>query len=353
MQRSCAPVENPMSQSVDVREAAARWFSRNQAPALSPAEQQAFAAWLAANADHRAEYAALERVWQAAAAIDPDRLRRLAVDESTCPTPPLSPPLSPSPSRRASPGWRPALLGLCAALAIGIGWIGWQHDAAVATNGEYQTAPGERRTLTLDDGSRIELNTRSRLEIHYSAGTRRVTLREGEAMFEVSHDAARPFVVDAGMGTVTVTGTRFDVRRDTSGVDVSVESGSVNVRGSAKDGMKGNASRTPDTRLSAGLGARIASDGTVTGAASIDVPGVLAWREGKLVFNDAPLSAVAAEVSRYRQQPVRVADAATGSLRVSSVFSADDTSGLLAALPQMLPVGVRNLPDGSTEIFSH
>ena len=95
MQRSCAPVENPMSQSVDVREAAARWFSRNQAPALSPAEQQAFAAWLAASADHRAEYAALERVWQAAAAIDPDRLRRLAVDESTCPTPPLSPPLSP------------------------------------------------------------------------------------------------------------------------------------------------------------------------------------------------------------------------------------------------------------------
>lgn len=91
-----------MSQSVDVREAAARWFSRNQAPALSPAEQQAFAAWLAASADHRAEYAALERVWQAAAAIDPDRLRRLAVDESTCPTPPLSPPLSPSPSDRKS-----------------------------------------------------------------------------------------------------------------------------------------------------------------------------------------------------------------------------------------------------------
>lgn len=336
-----------MSQSIDVREAAASWFSRNRAPTRSAAEEQAFAAWLAASAEHRAEYAALERVWQAAATVDPAALRKLAEDSPVDNTYAGRAP----PTRQGSNRWRPALVGLSAVLAVGIGWIGWQHGPAnhaagmrIASNGEYQTAPGERKTLTLEDGSRIELNTRTRVTVRYSGGQRSVALGEGEAMFKVAHDAARPFVVDAGVGTVTVTGTRFDMRRETSGVDVSVESGSVKVQG--------DASRAADTRLSAGLGARIAIDGTVTAAASVDLPGVLAWREGKLLFNDAPLSAVATEVSRYRQQPVRVADAATGRLRISSVFSADDTAGLLAALPQLLPVGVRNLPDGSTEIFS-
>ena len=168
-------------------------------------------------------------------------------------------------------------------------------------------------------------------------------------MFEVAHDGAQPFIVDAGAGSVTVTGTRFDVRRRTAGMEVAVESGSVDVRGHSDAPRKAGAA----VRLTAGLGATVDGSGAVAPAAPVDLSAALARRDGKLVFNDRPLSEVAAEVSRYRRQPVRVADAVAARLRVSSVFSADDPDALLAALPHFLPVAVRQLADGSAEIFRH
>jgi len=353
----------------DSRAAAARWFARSRDPAMSPQERKALAAWLAASAQHRAEYAALERIWQAAGAMDPARLRALAAPsgaaEADVPLP-----------ARAHGRWRGALAAGLGALAVGAGWALWQHGApgSVATLAGTQaqampayeagldTAPGERRSVSLPDGTRIQLNTRTRLAVRFHEGRRTVQLLEGEAMFEVAHDAARPFTVDAGAGRITVTGTRFDVRREVAGVAVAVESGSVSVQGQAgQGGQMGQMGQMDDieaaaarraTRLSAGLGTRIRADGEVAPAVPVDLSTALAWRDGKLVFRDEPLSAVVAEVSRYRRQPVRVADAATGRLRVSSVFNADDTDALLAALPQFLPVGVRRLADGSTEIFS-
>ncbi|MDF3832053.1 FecR domain-containing protein, partial [Cupriavidus basilensis] len=309
--------------------------------------RQAMAAWLDASPLHRAEYAALERIWQAAGALDPERLRALAQ------APASSPPATSA--RGLHRGLRGALLASLCAVAIGTAWLVRQqasprpattYAASDASHyaATFSTAPGERRRLTLPDGSVIELNTRTHVSVRYEPGLRAVTLADGEAMFEVAHASERPFVVDAGSGTVTVTGTRFDVRRDGGTVAVAVESGSVSVQGQG-------VARAAE-RLSAGLGTRIAGDGAVARAAPVDLATAMAWRDGKLLFKDQPLSLVAAEVSRYRRNAVRVSDAGTGALRLSSVFRADDTDALLAALPQILPVAVRTLADGSTEIFS-
>lgn len=332
----------------DLRETAARWFSQARNPDFGPEQQQALATWLAEKPEHRAEYAALERIWEAAGALDPARLRRLATSGDQ-EGPGISAPAAGKPVRA-----RAALCAATAAIAVGAAWFGWhlhgqpgQFPANPASHvigqTEYRTATGERRTVMLLDGSRIELNTRTHLVVRMAAqGERDVDLLDGEAMFDVAHDASRPFVIRAGSGKVTVTGTRFDVHRTPSRTQVIVESGSVIVQGS--DGK-------PPARLSAGLGTSVDSRGAVAATATVDLAAALAWRTGKLVFNDAPLVSVAAEVSRYRRQPVRIADEATGAIRMSSVFSADDTDGLLAALPRMLPVGVRWLPDGSAEIF--
>lgn len=135
------PVEFPMSHSEDSRAMAARWFTRNLDAPLSPLDQQAFAKWLDESAEHRAEYATLDRVWQVAGAIDPACLRGLV--DST--------PTTDMPDRRRLGGakaWQAAVIGLCATLVIGACWLAWppgtvEHSTAMRAigNGEYRTVP--------------------------------------------------------------------------------------------------------------------------------------------------------------------------------------------------------------------
>jgi transmembrane sensor len=191
----------------------------------------------------------------------------------------------------------------------------------------------------------VDLNSRSRVRIQFAHHQRRVELVEGEALFSVEHDAGRPFTVEAGNGQVTVTGTRFDVRRDPDTTRVAVERGSVKVQGR-------DAPRAQFVSLTAGLGTRIDAQGQVAAPYAINADELTAWRNGKLVFNNAPLRDVVEEVSRYRAKPLRVGSAAIGDLRLTSVFRADNPEALIKALPNILPVAVRTLDDGSQEIIA-
>ncbi|QHE92557.1 DUF4880 domain-containing protein [Pandoraea fibrosis] len=344
-----------------IRHEAAQWFARTCGAELTPTEADARDAWLAADPLHRAEYAALQRVWQAAAAVPVDRMRQLTASTEAQATVGMQ---SHDPGPRRSPKGLASALTLVLGVAIGAvllrtpalapgDTIQASHPSAPADSDgaqAFSTRAGERRTVTLADGTSVELSTRTVIRVHYRPERRDVTLVEGEAMFSVTHNPSRPFVVDAGNGQITVTGTRFDVRRASSGVVVAVESGSVKVDGRAAQSPR--VPQTPTVTLTSGLGTTIRSDGSLAPAQSVDLASSLAWREGKLVFQNATLADVVAEVSRYRESPVTVADNPTGQLRVSSVFSADNTDALLAALPQFLPVTVRFLPDGSVRISS-
>lgn len=311
-----------------VRDEAAQWFSRNRDPEQGIEERRSFEAWLAADASHRSEYSLLERMWSAVDLIPEQRLRELCTTEVRA---------LPVPSRRRF------LQGALAATAsiVLAGGATYLFDPFSLRGEHYATQLGERRQVTLADGSTLDLNGRTRITVLYGADRRLVRLESGEAMFSVTPDKARPFVVEAGAGRVTVTGTRFNVRRDVEDVRVAVESGRVLVAGG-----QGEASRP----LLAGDGVRVASNGVVGPVQRIDIASITAWRQGKLIFNDVPLAEVAEEVSRYREQPLRVAPE-VAALRFSSVFRADDTNALLAALPRILPVKVRTLPDGSSEII--
>ncbi|AYF86502.1 FecR family protein [Pseudomonas sp. DY-1] len=311
-----------------VRDEAARWFSRNRDPEQGIDERRLFESWLAADASHRSEYRLLERMWIAVDLIPEQRLREFCTAE-----------VRPLPVRSR----RRFLQGTLAAAASVVlaGGATYVFDPFSLRGESYATQLGERRQVTLADGSTLDLNGRTRITVIYSADRRLVRLEAGEAMFGVTPDKARPFVVEAGAGRVTVTGTRFNVRRDASGVRVAVESGRVLVVGE-----QGEASRP----LLGGDGVRVAADGVVGPVQRIDIASITAWREGKLIFNDVPLAEVAQEVSRYRELPLRVVPE-VADLRFSSVFRADDTNALLAALPRILPVKVRTLPDGSSEII--
>ncbi len=311
-----------------VREQAAQWFARTRDGALSTDQQAQFDAWLAEHVPHRQEYDLLAQLWSAADMLPRARLEVLCQAD----------PVRQLPRRRFI---QKALAAGIAIMAIGSGWMGWQH-LQLNYQEQLHTALGERRQVDLPDGTRLELNSRTRLTVDFSSGQRRIELTAGEVMFSVAHDTSRPFVVSTFNGTVTVTGTRFDVRLDPTRTRVAVEQGSVKVQGSGSN----------QALLSAGLGSQIDAQGQVAAPYAVDAAALTAWRNGKLVFNDAPLSEVVEEVSRYRAQPLRVAPGKVAALRLSSSFSADDTDALLRALPSILPVTIQANADGSSEIIS-
>ncbi|EKT4466989.1 FecR family protein [Pseudomonas putida] len=311
----------------DVREQAAEWFARiNDAPTDSRLQAQ-LQQWLDADPRHREEYDLLGRLWQAAGQVPHARLRALC---------------EPAPARQL-PRRRflqQALAASVGVAALGLGWR-WHYQREYHRQ-DLQTALGERRQLELPDGTRLELNGGTRLGVRFGADQRQVVLEAGEVMFNVAHDSTRPFVVETAQGTVTVTGTRFDVRLDPGQTRVAVEQGAVRVQGASGS----------LAQLTAGLGSHIGAQGQVAEPYPVNAAALTAWRQGKLVFDDATLAEVVAEVSRYRAQPLRVAPGKVAGLRLSSTFNIDDTDALLRALPSILPVAIKAHPDGSSEIIS-
>ena len=310
-----------------IRDEAAQWFVRLQDADLSIEDRRRFDAWRHEHPAHQYEFDVLQGMWSATDLLPKARLQALC-------EPPAVPP------RRR--GVRYAVAASLVAVALGLGLFSGLDQPKPYT-AEFSTRLGEHRQVALPDGSIIDLNSRSIVAVHYEKGRRGVDLKQGEAMFSVEHDASRPFVVAAGAGQVTVTGTRFDVRRDDDQTRVAVEAGTVRVQGRSADQV---------VTLTSGRGTHVDSKGLVVAAYAVNTEELTAWRTGKLVFNNATLGEVAREVSRYREQPLRVSTPAVGNLRLTRVFKANDTDALLKALPHILPVALRTLPDGSQEIIS-
>ncbi|MBY8974099.1 FecR domain-containing protein [Pseudomonas sp. P867] len=311
-----------------VRDEAAQWFVRLQDGPLNAEERQRFEAWRAEQPEHQYEFDVLQGLWSATDLLPQPRLQAL------CDAPAERP--------RGGAVLRYAVVAGVVAIAVGLGLFSGLGQSK-PYSAEFTTRVGEQRQVALPDGSVMDLNSRSVVAVHYEKGRRGIELKQGEAMFSVEHDASRPFVVAAGAGQVTVTGTCFDVRRDDDRTRVVVETGTVKVQGRASAQV---------VTLTAGRGTHVDTQGEVAAAYAVNPEELTAWRTGKLVFNNASLAEVAREVSRYREQPLRITTAAVGNLRLTSVFNASDTDALLKALPHILPVALRTLPDGSQEIIS-
>ncbi|MNM63706.1 fec operon regulator FecR [compost metagenome] len=313
-----------------VRDEAARWFVRLQEPAVDVDAHRQFETWLDEHPQHRNEFELLQGLWKAADLVPSARLRALCEE-------------APAHSKRR-PILRYAVAASVVAVALGLGLFSGLNQPSPYT-AEFSTALGERRHVALPDGSVVDLDSRSRIQVRFEKNRRGVELTEGEAMFSVQHDTSRPFVVESGSGKVTVTGTRFDVRHGSTDTRVVVEQGTVKVQGRS-------AADNDFVSLTAGMGTHVDAGGKVVPAYAVNPAELTAWRSGKLVFNNASLSDVAEQVSRYRDKPLKVGNASVGNLRLTSVFKSDNTDALLKALPSILPVAVRTLDDGSQEIIS-
>lgn len=201
----------------------------------------------------------------------------------------------------------------------------------------FASSAAQRRSLALADGTRVELNAKSRLEVFGDSGVRRVRLVEGEAYFEVRKDPARPFIVDTARGSVRVTGTVFDVNAEArAGLAVTVVEGSVLV------------SPAQGGAVALSLSEQFA-DGRKRALSASELENALAWRKGLAVFEASPMGEAVALFARYHGRAIEVSPAASG-LGVGGRFSLDDLDTFLAALPEMHPVEVVGKPDGTLRV---
>lgn len=292
---------------------AAAWVTRLEAGDLGDAEAVAFDAWLSAAPENALAFDAALSVSHAYAAAGPAVAQQLS--ERRAP---------PRPDRRAVIGF-----GAVAAAAAVVAVVAPEIASPATTT--YVTAKGERRTLTLADGSTVDLNGGTRLDVRFARDGRHVTLSEGQAVFDVAHDTRRPFLVAVGDRTVRVVGTQFDVRRLAGKLSVTVARGAVEVRPSA--GADGKAYRLhPGQRLDHMEG------GGLTKLAVASPEEVLGWRSGRLVYRQQPLSEVIADLNQQYSTPIRVEDADLAATPISGVLILDNQAAVIRRLALLVPI---------------
>lgn len=294
-----------MSPAVRIEEEAARWLLRREEPGWTEADGQALEAWLSEAAAHQAAFWRLEHGWR--------RADRLAAR-------PLSTPKSKAPwSRR----FAPLVASLVALIGAGV-WLA--HDAAGRV---YATDVGGHEVAPLPDGTRVELNTDTKLRADVTREHREVWLDKGEAYFEVAHDKAHPFTIYAGKRKVTVLGTKFSVRRDGDEVQVTVVEGRVRVDPVDAPRPTPPAVLTPGQIAIAKGAATLVTPKTVAAAQS-----ELSWRQGMLVFDQYTVERAAEEFNRYNRRKIIVTSPEAGAIRIGGTFETDNIDGFVELLQQ-------------------
>jgi transmembrane sensor len=248
-------------------------------------------------------------------------------------------------SRRTVPGasvrssWRSATSIRIAAVTglVIAGAVLWYLRPFETSYREYATAPGQRATLSLADGSRVLLSVDTKLRVprNYGGAGRAVEL-EGEAYFIVRHDPRRPFLVQTRYGTAEDLGTEFGVRayQEEPYLQVVVASGSVALR------RPNGGTDTVMLTLRPGDRGVLDSRGVATRTTGVALENHFAWTGGRLVFDDAPLGSVVAELERWYGLDIHLSDSSLVGERVTIAFTTESPDEALSALSKVLNVGV-------------
>ncbi|MEP9401697.1 FecR family protein [Sphingomonas silueang] len=318
-----------MSRAGDIEQTAAAWIVRQEGGDWSDEDAADLQAWLDEQMAHKAAFWRLRHGWAEA-----DRVGALGFHTA-------------APRMRSWRTWttaRPAWAGALAAslvLAIGVGTLAVRPPWSGAPKPEVmrvQTPVGGQRTIALNDGSQVKLNTATVVRTAAGDDPREVWLDKGEAYFDIAHRPDRPFVVHAGPRTVTVLGTRFTVRRDGERVTVAVLSGRVRVEDAVADA--GEAARS--AVIGRGDIAYAQPHGTLVAlAAPARVDAMTGWRDGLLIFDNQRLADAVADFNRYSRRPIRIDDPKVANIRIGGTFQIGNSAGFLNLLHSAYGLEVR------------
>lgn len=353
-----------------IREEASEWLVRFSEGEAEADAREAFTRWLRTSPEHVWAYLRVSAFWHDAELIDKatrgdiDSLVERALNESNVvplrgvadPTRSVAGtrseeeigdvavPLAPAGvARQGATRFRPWMIAATLlVLCVGASFAVLQSYAGHT----YVTAIGELRTVTLPDGSRIELNARSAINVRFSDSQRHVDLLEGQALFSVAKDVARPFIVRSGSTNVRAVGTQFVVSRKPSGTVVTVVEGRVAVSQPASERAFSALAEAemPRVLLSPGEQVTVTSR-TIVQPKKANVAAATAWTEGLLMFDSATLSEVVQEFNRHNVKPLVIADDRLLELRISGIFPASGVERLTSFLEERFGIAVQERED--------
>ncbi|HEY6458142.1 MAG TPA: FecR domain-containing protein [Steroidobacteraceae bacterium] len=306
--------------------AAAAWYERVHQDGVSEDARSAFAAWLGQSVDHRTAYESVNETWTQvhSTALDP---QILALRHET----------ALRLTRRTSAAIRPlrwaaaavVLIVLCGVAATLGGWLPLRESLHAREATRYATAVGERMTVTLADGSQVTLDTQSELGVAFTSSERAVRVLRGQVYFKVAKDRGRPFVVAALNRRIVAVGTEFDVRLDGAQVRVAMVEGTV---------------RVDTATLTAGE--QLIADPSIPDRVSVSDPERLtSWLHGQIVFDDTRLADAVAELNRYSNTKIELADPKIAQLHLSGAFATGRPALFIEAVTSYFPVRVVHADD--------
>ncbi len=322
-----AATANPSSKEPrSARAEASVWIIRLHSEERTPELEAGLREWLDAHPENARQFEHITNVWELGGAVTADGLPRMRAWGSSA-----------LPKRWA---FAAAAVMVC---AVGL-FIAhrWWNDAA------YATGHGEQRLIRLDDGSRVYLNSDSRLRIEFVTHKRQVRLERGEGLFEVAKDPRRPFVVQAGDRQVTALGTSFVIRYEPARTAITLVEGKITVAPlSTPEEKEGEVILTPGQRLT--FAKNSAPQRAISGnRPHIDTPridAVTAWRRGEVLLEATPLTEAISEMNRYDERQLVIDDMELASVRVSGIYRTGDSQGFARAVAELHRLKIVESPD--------
>lgn len=330
-----------------ITQRAADWFVANRA-GMTAEQKQSFTDWLKISPVHVEEYLAIAVIGRdlrracTVSARSVEALIERARNEKASTVETFPARRNPLRNVGFSRGWQFAAVALSVTVLITTGLVVFRSfgvrpegPAEVVTALHYQTAHGQQQTYVLSDNSVVHLNADSDVTIRYSKTQRVVSLNSGEALFEVTHEGARPFRVTAKSVQIVDLGTRFDVRLKEAATIITVVEGRVGVRPSSATGAG-----STGLEVIAGQQVSVMDGNLPLAAVSADTGRATAWLHRQISFDREPLQRVAEEFNRYAMKAIEITTPALRDLRVSGIFTTDDTGAFIAFLRSLEGVQV-------------
>lgn len=306
---------------------AADWAVR-RGEGLDAAERAEFDRWLGAEPGHWRAFKASDRVWNDLAGMD---LR--AIESGT----------AAAPARRSRlPVWAAVAATIIAAV------IGVQVLSPQPTR--YESGRGEVRAVRLADGSIVTLGADSAISVRFDDTGRHVQLRRGEAMFDIAHNPNYAFDVRAADTRVTVLGTRFTVKAAPEAVRVDVIQGVVRVSKAESPLLAPFIASSPARKITRGERLESRKGEPPQALPTIDPEKAAPWVSGRLVYENASLAEVVADLNRYSATGVELGTKELGDLRVTAALNQDQVGQFLSSLPATLPVRIERTDAGKVLI---